>query len=204
MKRIYTFLTFVMACLTASYAQDWQVTITKDDGLPGNESNGKCVFTSDVIKLDSPTATIRLTSISNDVYEKESGQSAAQNRLSAGICDVAQRRVFGNQHPILSIAELVIYDADGNSIAYTPSTNSPEPDGGFMAMFGMGGYQSPEIDKIKETERKKLEKAKQKDLLIVPGDGFGCPGWFRLCYCVSYEQIQKSLPVFASLIQKGE
>ena len=150
MKRIYTFLTFVMACLTASYAQDWQVTITKDDGLPGNESNGKCVFTSDVIKLDSPTATIRLTSISNDVYEKESGQSAAQNRLSAGICDVAQRRIFGNQHPILSIAELVIYDADGNSIAYTPSTNSPEPDGGFMAMFGMGGYQSPELDKIKD------------------------------------------------------
>ena len=44
------------------------------------------------------------------------------------------------------------------------------------------------------------EKAKQKDLLIVPGDGFGCPGWFRVCYCVSYEMIQKSLPIFASLI----
>ncbi len=44
------------------------------------------------------------------------------------------------------------------------------------------------------------EKAKQKDLLVVPGDGFGCPGYFRICYCVSYEMIQKSLPVFASLI----
>lgn len=42
--------------------------------------------------------------------------------------------------------------------------------------------------------------AKEKDLLIVPGDSFGCPGWFRLCYCVSYEQIIKSLPVFRSLI----
>ena len=45
------------------------------------------------------------------------------------------------------------------------------------------------------------EKAKQKDLLVVPGDGFGCPGYFRICYCVSFEMIQKSLPVFAQLIK---
>ena len=44
------------------------------------------------------------------------------------------------------------------------------------------------------------EKAKEKDLLVVPGDGFGCPGYFRICYCVSYEMIQKSLPVFAQLL----
>ena len=44
------------------------------------------------------------------------------------------------------------------------------------------------------------EKAKQKDLLVVPGDGFGCPGYFRVCYCVSYEMILKSLPVFAELV----
>ena len=46
------------------------------------------------------------------------------------------------------------------------------------------------------------EKAKQKDLLLVPGDGFGCPGYFRICYCVSYEMIQKSLPVFEELIKE--
>ena len=44
------------------------------------------------------------------------------------------------------------------------------------------------------------EKAKKKDLLVVPGDGFGCPGYFRVCYCVSYEMIIKSLPVFGELI----
>ena len=44
------------------------------------------------------------------------------------------------------------------------------------------------------------EKAKLKDLLVVPGDGFGCPGYFRICYCVSYEMIQKSLPIFAQLV----
>ena len=46
------------------------------------------------------------------------------------------------------------------------------------------------------------EKAKQLDLLIVPGDSFGCPGYFRLCYCVSYETIQNSLPLFAKLMQE--
>ena len=45
------------------------------------------------------------------------------------------------------------------------------------------------------------EKAKQKDLLVVPGDGFGCPGYFRICYCVSYDMIQRSLPVFRHLIE---
>ena len=45
------------------------------------------------------------------------------------------------------------------------------------------------------------EKAKQKDLLVVPGDAFGCPGYFRICYCVSYDMIQRSLPVFRQLIE---
>ena len=41
------------------------------------------------------------------------------------------------------------------------------------------------------------EFAKQYDLLVVPGDDFGCPEYFRASYCVSYEQITKSIPVFA-------
>ena len=42
----------------------------------------------------------------------------------------------------------------------------------------------------------------QKDLLLVPGDSFGCPGYFRICYCVSLEMIRKSLPVFEELIKE--
>ena len=44
--------------------------------------------------------------------------------------------------------------------------------------------------------------AKEKDLLLVPGNGFGCPGWFRLCYCVSYDQIIRSLPVFREILEQ--
>ena len=48
------------------------------------------------------------------------------------------------------------------------------------------------------------EMAKQKDLLVVPGDSFGCPGYFRICYCVSPETIRKSLPAFEALIKEFE
>lgn len=44
------------------------------------------------------------------------------------------------------------------------------------------------------------EKAKAKNLLIVPGDDFGCPGYLRISYCVSYETVERSLPIFALLI----
>lgn len=46
------------------------------------------------------------------------------------------------------------------------------------------------------------EKAKKLDLLVVPGDSFGCPDYFRLCYCVSYDKIVRSLPLFTALIEE--
>jgi len=46
------------------------------------------------------------------------------------------------------------------------------------------------------------EKAKQKDLLVVPGADFGCPGYFRLCYCIPYEKIVRSLPIFKALLDE--
>ena len=46
------------------------------------------------------------------------------------------------------------------------------------------------------------DKAKRHDLLLVPGDDFGCPEYFRICYCVSRDLIERSLPIFQKLIQE--
>ena len=46
------------------------------------------------------------------------------------------------------------------------------------------------------------EKAKLSDLLVVPGDDFGCPEYFRICYCVSQDLIERSLPIFEKLIKE--
>ena len=43
------------------------------------------------------------------------------------------------------------------------------------------------------------ERAKKYDLLIVPGDSFGCPGYVRVSYCVPTERIEKALPLFQKL-----
>ena len=67
-----------------------------------------------------------------------------------------------------------------------------KPDGAFYLFI-----KAPGGDAVAFSNR-----AKEKDLLVVPGDGFGCPGYFRICYCVSFELIQKSLPVFRALIEE--
>lgn len=52
------------------------------------------------------------------------------------------------------------------------------------------------------TAKEFSDRAKLENLLIVPGDDFGCPEYFRLSTCVSYEMIKKSLPVFKRLIDE--
>lgn len=67
-----------------------------------------------------------------------------------------------------------------------------KPDGAFYLFIKAPGGDANEFS----------QRAKEKDLLVVPGDGFGCPGYFRICYCVSYEKIVGSLPIFGELIRE--
>lgn len=46
------------------------------------------------------------------------------------------------------------------------------------------------------------DRAKAKNLLLVPGGDFGCPDFFRVSTCVSPEMIQRSLPVFRAVIEE--
>lgn len=46
------------------------------------------------------------------------------------------------------------------------------------------------------------EKAKEQELLLVPADDFGCPGFVRIAYCVTTEQIERALPAFQRLAQE--
>lgn len=45
------------------------------------------------------------------------------------------------------------------------------------------------------------EKAKDFNLLIVPGSGFGCPGHTRISFCVPTERVEHSLAAFAKLAE---
>ena len=46
-----------------------------------------------------------------------------------------------------------------------------------------------------------FERAKALELLPVPSDSFGCTGWVRIGYCVSYETIVNSMPAWKKLAE---
>lgn len=66
------------------------------------------------------------------------------------------------------------------------------PDGAFYLFV-----KSPESDANAFCER-----AKKYELLLVPSDDFGCGGYVRISYCVTTEQIEKSLSAFKALIEE--
>jgi len=45
-------------------------------------------------------------------------------------------------------------------------------------------------------------KAKEYDLIFVPADGFGCPGYFRMAYCIDTEKVQRSIPVLEKFVRE--
>lgn len=64
-----------------------------------------------------------------------------------------------------------------------------KPQGAFYLLV-----KSPEED-----EKVFVNKAKTYNILLVPAATFGCPGYVRLAYCVSYDMIKRSLPAFQKL-----
>lgn len=64
-----------------------------------------------------------------------------------------------------------------------------EPQGAFYLWV-----KSPVAD-----EKEFVAKGKEFNILMVPGSSFAGPGYVRLSYCVSYEQIERSLPKFQEL-----
>ena len=50
-----------------------------------------------------------------------------------------------------------------------------------------------------EDEKEFVNLCKSHRVLVVPGTSFACPGYVRIAYCVSYEQIERSLPAFKEI-----
>ena len=65
------------------------------------------------------------------------------------------------------------------------------PDGAFYLFM-----ETPEPDAAAF-----CEKAREFELLLVPSDSFGCPGFVRIAFCVSEQRIKDSLPAFKALAQ---
>lgn len=90
--------------------------------------------------------------------------------------------------------DLSVYDRN-RTLLYDAVTQygfrAVKPDGAFYLFM-----QSPEPDANAFCER-----AKKQELLFVPGDDFGGPGWVRIAYCVGTDMIRRSLPAFRKLAE---
>ena len=96
-------------------------------------------------------------------------------------------------------ADISIYDRN-RQLLYEALTEY-----GYEAVYPDGAFYLF-VKALEEDANIFCEKARAFDLLMVPADSFGCPGYVRIAYCVTTEQIQRSLPAFQKLaaLYKGE
>ena len=130
---------------------------------------------------------------SHDVYAAISGAA----RIMGHVCPpTLMQKVIeccAEERP-----DLVAYDENRN-LLYNSLTEMgyecAKPDGAFYLFV-----KAPNGDANAFSEKAKLGH----NLLVVPADGFGCPGFFRLSYCVSNDMIRRSLPAFKAMIESSK
>ena len=103
-------------------------------------------------------------------------------QLTVGECDGTQ-------------PDLSAYDAN-RTLLYDSLTamgyEAVRPDGAFYLF----------VKALEEDAYAFCERAKKYELLLVPSDSFGVSGYVRIAYCVSHDQIQRSLPSFEALYKE--
>ena len=126
---------------------------------------------------------------SADVYAAVAGAARAMGHVCAPSLQQLVVARCASVRP-----DLEAYDRNRN-LLYEALTSycyqCPKPQGAFYMFVKAPGGDSQAFS----------QRAKEKNLLLVPGDDFGCPEFFRICTCVSYDMIQRSLPVFKELIE---
>lgn len=70
-----------------------------------------------------------------------------------------------------------------------------------MVKPGGGFYLFPKSPLPDEMEF--IRMAQKYRILLVPGSGFGAPGYFRIAYCVDDDMIERSLPLWEALAKEA-
>lgn len=93
-------------------------------------------------------------------------------------------------------SDLAVYETNRN-ILYKELTElgftCRKPDGTF--------YIFPKA--LEEDAKVFSEKAKKYDLMLVPGDSFGCPGYFRMAYCIDTDKVNRSLAALRKFVKEN-
>ena len=93
-------------------------------------------------------------------------------------------------------ADLSVYERNMNLIydeLVSLGTQVVRPGGTFYIF-----PKAPEEDAVAFSK-----KALKYDLVLVPGDSFGAPGFYRMAYCIATEKVERSLPVLRRFIREN-
>lgn len=146
--------------------------------------------------LSLPGERIGYVLVPDEVYDK--------NELYAAVCGAGRALGYVCAPSLFQKMIIRCQGATGDISAYKKNrdmlyeglTNIGykcfKPDGAFY-MF---------VKALEDDSNAFCEKAKEEDVLIVAADGFGCPGWVRISYCVDEEMIKRSMPAFERIYNK--
>lgn len=92
-------------------------------------------------------------------------------------------------------ADLNVYETNGN-LLYRELV-----DLGFSCVKPGGTfYIFPKA--LEEDAKEFCKKALRYDLVLVPGDTFGAPGYFRMAYCIDTEKVERSLSALRKFVKE--
>lgn len=146
--------------------------------------------------LSLPGERIGYVLVPDEVYDK--------NELYAAVCGAGRALGYVCAPSLFQKMIIRCQGATGDISAYKKNrdllyeglTNIGykcfKPDGAFY-MF---------VKALEDDSNAFCGKAKEEDVLIVAADGFGCPGWVRISYCVDEEMIKRSMPAFERIYNK--
>ena len=72
---------------------------------------------------------------------------------------------------------------------------------GFECVYPDGAFYLF-VKAMEEDSRAFSDKCKEHEILVVPADSFGMPGYVRVSYCVETKQIEDALPAFNALAEE--
>jgi aspartate/methionine/tyrosine aminotransferase len=131
-----------------------------------------------------------------------------QSHATSNVSNVAQAAALAAVSGDLSAVEMMreAFDRRRRTIHKLlndiPGIECYEPEGAFYAFPSMKGVLGREIGGRAATDTLALAEIilEQVKVAIVPGDGFGAPGYFRFSYALSDDDITEGLARIADLL----
>jgi len=133
-----------------------------------------------------------MTDGSKNVFYAVSGSGRALGAVCAPslmqyvICECAKNHIMPDLKPYIENRNLLCSELTKMGYEYC------DPKGTFYLFIKAPNGDSMEFSLM----------AKEKDVLLVPGEVFYCPGYLRLSYCVDKKTIEKALPRFKELLEE--